>query len=205
MPDRVYGCVRPEFAPLPDPEHFAYSRITQAKPPLAVMPEVRWFLAVVAIALVASAFGAGGAAARPACWKTLLTDEWDGRIDGIYPVRCYEQALKHLPEDVLVYGQAKNDLERALLTAVAVNGNHPLGAAVLVPADSKAPAQPRPRKGVLQRLLAGLGPTSPTAAPLPLLVLAGIAVLLMAAAGASVAARWAYARRRRRSSSSDRD
>ena len=163
------------------------------------MPKVRWVLAVVAAALVASAFGAGSAAARPACWKTLLTDEWDGRIDGTYSVRCYEQALQHLPEDVLVYGQAKNDLERALLTAVAANGHHPLGAGVLVRADAKATAQRR-RKGVLERLLARLGPASPTAAPVPLLVLAGIALLLMSAAGVSVAARWVYARRRRSSS-----
>jgi hypothetical protein len=167
---------------------------------------MRWPLAVLGIALTALAFGTGSAAARSACWKTLLTDEWDGRIDGTYPVRCYDQALKHLPEDVLVYGQAKNDLERALLTAVAVNGNHPLGAGTLVPADVKASADTRPRKGVLQRLLTRLGPTSPTAAPLPLLLLAGIALLLMAAAGASVAARWMYARRgRRRSSSTDGD
>jgi hypothetical protein len=155
----------------------------------------RWLLAVLAVALMASAFGAGGAAARPACWKTLLTDEWDGRIDGTYPVRCYEQALKHLPEDVLVYGQAKNDLERALLNAVAMNGHHPLAGGALVPGEANAT---HPRRGVFERLLARLGPASPTAVPLPLLVLAGISLILMTAAAASVAARWMYARRARR-------
>ena len=158
---------------------------------------MRCALAVLALALMPLAFGTSAAAARPPCWKTLLTDEWDGRIDGTYSVRCYEQALNHLPEDVLVYGQAKNDLERALLNAVAMNGHRPLGGGTLVPGEGNAGTHSR--RGVVQRLLASLGPASPTSAPLPLLVLAGISLLLVAAAGVSVAARWRYARRSRSS------
>src|SRR5262249_22821501 len=198
-PRRVYGPVRPGSALVADPQHFSYSRITRAIRPRLRVPPMRCALVALVLTLMGSALGAAGATAGPPCWKTLLTDEWDSRIDGTYSVRCYEQALKHLPEDVLVYGQAKNDLERALLNAVAVNGHHQLEGGTLVPGGVNADAHLR--RGVFQRLLARLGPASPTAAPLPLLVLAGISLLLMAAAGASVAARWVYARRARRRSS----
>src|SRR5437762_8634835 len=32
------------------------------------------------------------ASAAPECWKTLINDWYDGRIDNIYPVDCYQQA-----------------------------------------------------------------------------------------------------------------
>ena len=56
----------------------------------------------------------GTAAARPACWKTLLNDWYDGRIDGVYPVACYRTAISHLPEDVRIYSSAPEDLTLAL-------------------------------------------------------------------------------------------
>ena len=46
---------------------------------------------------------AGPAAAKEPCWKTLIDDWYDGRIDNVYPVACYRAALEHMPEDVAQY------------------------------------------------------------------------------------------------------
>ena len=109
---------------------------------------------------------------------------------------CYRQALKHLPEDVLIYGQAKDDLNRALLGAVLANGGKP------PPPDQMIPGSPgrklqgsKKDEGWLNRLANKLGPGNATSIPLPLLILAGVGLLLIAAAGASVAARRMQARR----------
>lgn len=66
-------------------------------------------------ALLALAFGAAPAAAKQApCWKTLINDWYDGRIDGTYAIPCYRQALKHLPTDVQTYSSARDDIRQAL-------------------------------------------------------------------------------------------
>jgi hypothetical protein len=72
-------------------------------------------LAVFVFASVAG-FGVGTAAAKskPPCWKTLINDWYDGRIDGTYPVHCYRDALKHLPTDVETYSSARDDIRQAL-------------------------------------------------------------------------------------------
>jgi hypothetical protein len=51
---------------------------------------------------------------RPACASALLADWADGRIDGIYPIRCYRSALKALPSDLEVYSSAPDDIAQAL-------------------------------------------------------------------------------------------
>ena len=67
----------------------------------------RFSRAIVLLALVlagAAATAAPAMAASPGpCWKRLINDWYDGRIDGTYPVSCYTQALKHLPADVDAY------------------------------------------------------------------------------------------------------
>jgi hypothetical protein len=72
-------------------------------------------LAVFVLASVAT-FGVGAAAAKstPPCWKTLINDWYDGRIDGTYPIHCYRDALKHLPADVDTYSSARDDIRQAL-------------------------------------------------------------------------------------------
>ena len=62
------------------------------------------------------------AAAATPCWKTLLNDWYDGRIDNTYAIHCYTDALKHLPPDVATYSSAHDDIERALQSAIAKLG-----------------------------------------------------------------------------------
>jgi hypothetical protein len=70
----------------------------------------------------------GTAGATQSCGARVLADWRDGRIDGTYPVKCYRQALAHLPEDVRVYSTAQADITRALQarlgTAAATSARH---------------------------------------------------------------------------------
>jgi hypothetical protein len=161
------------------------------------MPKFRPALVLVVL-LATLAFGAGSAAAKAPCWKTLLNDWYDGRIDGTYPVKCYTAAINHLPEDLQDYSQARSDLSRALQNAIIAlghKGGGPPGPDTLVPPGGKRSAQAHNDKGFFERLANKLGPGNATSIPLPLLILAGVGLLLIAAAGASVAARRIQARR----------
>ena len=86
---------------------------------------MRSLLTLLACAIVAST-GVLVGAARPAaaatpCWKTLLNDWYDGRIDHVYPVQCYRDALRHLPSDVSTYSSAHDDILRALQATIAAD------------------------------------------------------------------------------------
>jgi hypothetical protein len=73
--------------------------------------------AVLLAALAVLVFGTAGPAAAkkaPPCWKTLINDWYDGRIDGTYPIHCYREALQHLPTDVETYSSARDDIKQAL-------------------------------------------------------------------------------------------
>src|SRR3954469_16402134 len=63
-------------------------------------------LLVVAAAIAAALGHAQPAQARTmsTCTKALIHDWYvDGRVDKTYPVHCYREALKKLPEDQIVY------------------------------------------------------------------------------------------------------
>jgi len=162
------------------------------------MPKSRFFLPVLVL-LATLAFGAGSAAAKAPCWKTLLNDWYDGRIDGTYKVSCYHAAINHLPQDIQDYSQAREDLSRALLNALVTlkgKGGPPTGPDTMVPPGGKRSLQQHKKdESFFTRLANKLGPGNATSIPLPLMILAGVGLLLVAAAGASVAARRIQARR----------
>jgi hypothetical protein len=78
---------------------------------------------VVAVVVALAAFGAlatpGTAiAADESCAKQVIADWYDnGRVDRIYDLQCYRDAVKALPVDVRDYSSAKDDILRALLSA----------------------------------------------------------------------------------------
>jgi hypothetical protein len=73
-------------------------------------------LGIVAAALTAAA--PAGASSTDACAQRVIRDWYDGgRVDGVYPLRCYRAAIQALPEDVLQYSDARNEIERALAYA----------------------------------------------------------------------------------------
>ena len=165
--------------------------------------------ALLALALLVGVGVAPAAAAhhKPACWQVLLNDWYDGRIDGTYPVHCYRDALRHLPSDVSTYSSARDDIERALLSArlAARKAGKPFGPNTLIfPATANTHATHRgvvvvvpgrkADKGFAS-LADKLNPSSPASLPLPLLVLGSLALLLVALGAAGLVVKRVQARR----------
>jgi hypothetical protein len=148
-------------------------------------------------ATLALTVAAAPASAGTPCWKVVISDWYaDGRIDGTYPIPCYEQAKQHLPADVQAYADASDEIQRAMLDRLRHKDDPSTGgkrsSAPLVFSDQNGGEPP---KGLLSRLIDKIGPSNADSVPLPLLVLAAIAFLLLAAAGGSFIARRIQARR----------
>jgi hypothetical protein len=170
---------------------------------------------LAAVAGVATGLEPAAAATKP-CWKRLINDWYDGRIDNVYTVKCYREAIKHLPDDVESYSDARADIERALLSAIRNSGGK-LGPNDPVPAQKKSRSQDPGETSTVaggdngsgtpptsggsgdgsDSLLGKVKPANADSVPIPLLVLAGLALVLLAAASAGFAARRIQARRLR--------
>src|SRR5215212_5779152 len=79
------------------------------------MPKFLKPLILVLTAAAAAATLGVSTAQASSCSDALIRDWYvDGRIDNTYPVHCYREALRDIPEDQLVYGTLRDDLRRAL-------------------------------------------------------------------------------------------
>jgi len=138
-----------------------------------------------------------------------VVNDWlgNGRVDGVYAIPCYTQAIQHLNAytDVRSYSSAADDIQRALLAAIRQDRGNGPGAGP--PTDSNGnptgggPTSGGPTLGGPSSpsghssFLGSWGPSDATSIPLPLLVLAALALLLLAAAAATWFARRVQARR----------
>lgn len=186
---------------------------------------IRLALATCVAALAAGAALAPAAAAKSAstpCWKVLINDWYDGRIDHTYPVHCYKEALKHLPTDVRTYSDAYDVISRAL--AAATHGKKHVSQNTAVPpppgnggggggsGGAGGGTTPKGKGGgsgvsttgvnttggsqsIFGQATGKLGSNSASSLPIPLLVLAGLALLLVAAGAAGLLARRVQAKR----------
>jgi hypothetical protein len=163
-------------------------------------------IGVVALSLAAGVARPLPAAAATPCWKALLNDWYDGRIDNTYPIHCYSDALKHLPADVQTYSSAHDDILRALQNAKSElkRKGTKITPDTLVPPAAKPPTkrtttgsqttttQPPGRKppgGGLPSAVDKVNHSSPSSVPLPLIVLGALALLLIAAGGIGLLAK----------------
>ena len=173
-------------------------------------------IALLALILLAALTMAGPATAAKSCGKKVV-DDWyaDGRVDGSYPAHCYDDAIEILPRDVRDYSSAKEDIERAL-QAFLRGEPAPPATTDPTPGDGEGPvsepADTTPND-TAPPPAAGDDPTKPTdpgespeagpavdtasadSVPIPLLILAGLALLLVAAGSAGYLARRIQARR----------
>lgn len=169
------------------------------------------FAALVTLAV--SAFVAlslsGTAAAATPCGKKVLADWYDnGRIDRLYPLHCYEEAIDAIPPDIRDYVDARDVIERAL--QAAVNGKLTYGGPDPTP-GGPGDKNKRGIGGSSGGIDGGPGPGStggseatstidtsgPSSVPIPLLVLGGMSLALLAAGGLG------YASRRRQAARAD--
>ena len=150
-------------------------------------------------AFVASLFVLSPTTASAAtCWRELVNDYWaDNRVDNTYPISCYREAMEKLPRDVQEYSDAQDDLRRALLLAIRDNrSNGGFGDTTDEDRTAAAPVEDEGGGGgFFREVLDKLGPKNAGSVPVPLLVLASIAILLLGAAGASYGVRWYQVRR----------
>ena len=155
---------------------------------------------VTLAALATLLLTAGPAAAAPSCGRQVI-DDWydDGRVDGTYALHCYDDAIEALPRDVRDYSSAKEDIERALQARLrgepappASSDPSPAGEDPDDPVSNEDPDDSTgsgtgsggdPDAGGAE----AAGETdgeSASSVPLPLLVLAGLALLLIAGGSA---------------------
>jgi len=158
---------------------------------------------LVAVAAVAGLARVDKAQARleSKCSRTLIHDWYvDGRIDQTYPVHCYREALRDIPEDQIVYGTLRDDLTRALQSVIRKH-NGDIGPNTPVPPLDGGGSGPSGGagadndKGFFNWVAKKLGPSTADSIPIPLLVLGGLALALMGAAAISFFARRMQARR----------
>jgi hypothetical protein len=162
---------------------------------------------LVCAAFVGSAVRPAVADAKTPCWKALLNDWYDGRIDNTYPVHCYREALQHLPSDVQTYSSAHDDILRALQSAIAKQrqAHKPVSSDTLLPpqtsngtttgkTDTSTSGQPGRQAG--GGLAGQVSSDNPSSVPTVLYILGGLALLLVAAGAAGLIAKRVQARRK---------
>ncbi len=170
-------------------------------------------IALLSLAMIAGSF-AGTAAAKPkSCGEKVIGDWFDnGRVDTIYPQHCYRDAIKNLPPDILVYGNAKEEINRARLYAAQGKPDPGGGAPPKTTTTDTTPGDTTTTKTTTSDTTgtdtstqppsdtsstSTTDTSGPSSVPVPLLVLGGLAVLLLAAGSAG------YLRRRMNSGGDD--
>ena len=143
-------------------------------------------------AVAALALGAGSASAK-SCGNAVINDWYvDGTIDARYQATCYRQALSKVTDQMRIYSDLPEQLERGLRSAVT--RAHVLGKRTTITQPSRS-TQGHKRSGPIQRVLGELGPDRADSIPIPLMILGGVALLLIAAGAASVVVRRLNGRR----------
>jgi hypothetical protein len=185
-------------------------RLSRDPPSEALVPDAdyrRLLLPVLVLGLVLAALSVSGpaAAAKKSCGDAVVADWYgDGRVDKVFPLHCYQEAIRSLPVDVLDYSNAKEDILRALAFArkgekdpgpgggsqTTSNGNS-TDPGTGGPGDPNHPAD----EGTGTDASDAVDTSGPSSVPIPLLILGGLALLLLAAGGAGYLSRRAQARR----------
>ena len=157
---------------------------------------LRTFLVLLVLALSAAAtlVVASPANAATACGKKVLADWYDnGRIDRLYPLNCYEEAIDAIPDDLKPYADAEDVITRAL--QAALRGELDEGGRDPTPNDDD-PLDPNSGNGGNDGTGDGgtgsgdnpeaapnVDASGPSSIPIPLLVLGGLSLALLAAGG----------------------
>jgi hypothetical protein len=163
-------------------------------------------LALVAGLAAAAALPSSAAAAGKPCWERVI-DDWldNGTIDKQYKAACYQQALKHVPEDLRDYSNITDAISAALSASLrgdSGNGNgsssggggSSSGSGSSDAGKSRVP-QAVPDQSIYDKGINRLGTTKASSIPIPLLVLAALGTLLLVSAGGLAASKRLKARR----------
>ena len=176
-------------------------------------------LSVFLIALVASTgflafFGTPSAAAAKPCWERVI-DDWidNGRIDARYSPACLQASLQHVPEDVRAYSDFEDKVKQAIQSSMRFRelegtggetpGATPGGTPGGTPAqrdqveriqNEEQNAATPSDDGPIEKAF-GYGNEDASSIPLPLMILAAFALVLLVAGASGVAHRKLQARK----------
>jgi hypothetical protein len=180
-------------------------------------------LLVLGLVLATLAVAGPAPAASKNCADAVISDWYgDGRVDKVFPTHCYREAIRSLPVDVLDYSNAKQDILRALAFArkgetdpgpsggeqTTSNGGNDQntggpgatpggGSSGGGPSDPGGGAigEPDEGSGTATTAAGDVDTSGPSSLPIPLLILGGLALLLLAAGGIGYLSRRSPARR----------
>jgi hypothetical protein len=109
---------RPAFVRLPVAHVTPHAKHTHSS--ARAVPVLLALLAGMVAALTLS--GTAPAATSSKCGEQVLADWFDnGRIDRLYPLHCYEEAIDAIPSDIRDYADAEDVISRALQAALSGN------------------------------------------------------------------------------------
>jgi hypothetical protein len=146
-------------------------------------------IAALTLLSLALAVTAPASAAKP-CWRQVLDDWTDNtRLNQKYPIECYNQALENLPEDIVSYTDAYDQISNARQDSLRGDDRGLSGA------GGGGNNDPGDGDGGIFGDFLGIGSGGAGSIPLPLLILGALAGLLMAAGGAGLLTRRLQARR----------
>lgn len=182
---------------------------------MSALAPVRLLVIALALVGVVALSTPVAASAKQPCWKDIM-DDWykDARIDGSYSQACYKAADKNIPQDLRDYSDLPSEIAQARMRDIRDSRDEPAGSDRFPasvggagPVDdrndddgsggSSGSSSGNPSDGAIGSALDALGPESADSAPIPLLILAGLALLLVAAGGAGLLTRRLQARRAR--------
>jgi hypothetical protein len=167
---------------------------------------------VLVVSAVASLSFASAAGAATKCGERVLADWYDnGRIDKLYPLNCYEEAIDAIPNDIGPYVDAEDVITRALQGAMR-NELDPGGCDPTADGSTddcksqggngKSGNDKNGNEGPdgtdsTGQVLPKVDTSGPSSVPVPLLVLGGLSLALLAAGGLG------YVSRRRQAAHAD--
>lgn len=170
--------------------------------PLRLLALVLVMTGVIALSAPTSAM----AAQQKSCLDRII-DDWypNERIDGHYSQKCYREAEENMPQDLRDYSDLPAELARARQRDLREQPADPGQDARRVASSGSGPVDARNDNddggakggGPINDFLEAAGPSSADSAPIPLLILAGLALLLVAAGAAGILSRKLNARRAR--------
>jgi hypothetical protein len=162
---------------------------------------LRALLAVAALAVSGLAVGASPAAAATPCWKQVLNDWSNSRAIGVYPLHCYRDAIRNLPEDLRDYSSAADDIQAALQAQIGKRTNRSIqsnGSPSARKGNKTPESTAGPPRSAYRRAIDNLGTSNADSLPVPLLVLASLGGFLLALAAAMTTTKRIRALRARR-------
>jgi hypothetical protein len=145
---------------------------------------------VATFGVLALSVGASAASAKTPCWRQIQNEWVNHNIATTYPLHCYREAIAHVPEDLRQYSSIEEDILAARQLAARQGRTLQVS-----PQPSSRGAQHDPDLTLFTKGFDKLGPDNADSIPLPLLILAGLSLLLIAAGAAGLVTRRVRARK----------